>query len=115
MSERIYIWEPTAQLKFFNVNGKRILKQVFTTQAGKFEWREVEMEPDIETYDPLFNAYEAYENRFKVSQSPRKTTIYLTEGDIRYIYEKLEYKGILNRIDFELARAIEREVLRRNA
>jgi len=38
----------------------------------------------------------------------------LTEGDIRYIYDKLGYKGILNKIDLEFARAIEKEVLRRN-
>ena len=69
---------------------------------------------DKKTYDPLFNAYEAYENRFKVSQSPRKTTIYLTEGDVRYIYDKLGYKGVISVEHFQFARAVEKEVLRRN-
>jgi|LakMenEpi03Aug12_release.lakeMendotaPanAssembly.Ray.scaffolds.fasta_scaffold905084_2 hypothetical protein len=59
------------------------------------------------------NVYEAYGIGLK--QATGKTTIYLTEGDIRYIYDKLGYKGILNKIDLEFARAIEKEVLRRNA
>ena len=125
MSESI--GEPTPYIKIFNVDGKKVLKQIIKTSIDTLEWREVEMELDIETPDPsadttavailpngqtASNVYEAYDIGLK--QATRKTTIYLTEGDIRYIYEKLEYKGILNKIDFELARTIEKEVLRRN-
>lgn len=57
------------------------------------------------------NVYEAYEIGLK--QATRKTTSYLTEDNIRYIYHKLSFNNI-SKADLEFARAIEREVLRRN-
>ena len=124
MSESI--GEPTPYIKIFNVDGKKVLKQMIKTSIDTLEWREVEMELDIQppvsadtevvailpNGQTASNVYEAYDIGLK--QATRKTTLYLTEGDIRYIYEKLEYKGILNKIDFELARAVEKEVLWRN-
>ena len=62
------------------------------------------------------NVYEAYDigREQGRSEATRKTTIYLTEVDIRYIYDSLGYKYIISQADFEFARAIEKEVLSRN-